>query len=261
VWGGRNEFPFWSFHDLFWDRDATLVGGFAGSRWQSRGGGSLEARAGYFGLPDGAVEIGGRLAAAQIVASRARKPWTLTASAGYFGFQGVDRTAYLQDGNGTRDYDIGAASIQVERRMEWAGVQFARLGADVLHNFHEYSVTTPDQVAAANRDERTGLVLGALVGGRKSSRTLWEGGYTFARLEKLAVNASYASDDWVRWGSGAQVDASNFVGHELTARWWFTRDLDLHARAFVADSITTVQDGTRFRADLNWRLTRGWLAR
>jgi hypothetical protein len=29
-----------------------------------------------------------------------------------------------------------------------------------------------------------------------------------------------------------------------------------HARAFFVDSITTVQDGTRVRLDVNWRLAR-----
>lgn len=82
----------------------------------------------------------------------------------------------------------------------------------------------------------------------------WEISHTFAHIEKLAVNASYAQDDWVRWGSAVQTDSSNLRGHEASGRYWLSRNLDCQARGFLVTSISTPQNGARVRLDLNWRL-------
>jgi hypothetical protein len=42
-------------------------------------------------------------------------------------------------------------------------------------------------------------------------------------------------------------------GHELRFGWAFDPKMNLMARLYIADAITTVEDGNRFRIDFNYR--------
>jgi hypothetical protein len=259
AWIGRNEFPFWTQNELFWDRDVTLPGGFASYRIPV-GAASLQARGGYFGLPDGALAVRGRMAGGQLSGGGSLPgAWSWQGAVGLFDLYGASRTRHLLAGNGTRDYRIGVTSIQFTRALAGPAVGSVRIGADLLRNVRSYGGDLDPQ-AAAYRQDRTGVVLTTAVGGRRrpGERGAWEIGHTVARIEKLAVNASYAQDDWVRWGSATQTDSSNLRGHEVSGRYWIAKDVDCQARAFVVRSISTPQDGVRARVDVNWRfaLTR-----
>jgi hypothetical protein len=67
------------------------------------------------------------------------------------------------------------------------------------------------------------------------------------------VNASFAQDDWIRFGSATQTDSSDFSGHELRASYAISKTLNVVSRLYLVDAITTIQDGNRFRVDLNWK--------
>ena len=78
-------------------------------------------------------------------------------------------------------------------------------------------------------------------------------GYYYAWIETLSVNASYAEDDWVRFGSQTQTAASDFKGHEVRAGYAPMRNMLLLARFYKGEAITSVQDGERFRFDFNYK--------
>lgn len=105
---------------------------------------------------------------------------------------------------------------------------------------------------ADDTDETLGFVLSAQLGQLKD-RHDWLVGYYYAYIETFSVNASYAQDDWVRFGSGAQTDSSDFKGHEIRLGYALSKNINLLARLYLVDAITTGQDGSRFRLDLNWR--------
>ena len=125
----------------------------------------------------------------------------------------------------------------------------------MFHNFRHYASGDPDVISAAYRHDKTGAVLTAALGQRTqdNKRGEWEVRCTVGYIEKLAVNAAYAQDDWVRWGKGPQTDSSNLRGHEMGLRYWLAKSLDVHARFYAVESITTPQDGFRFRLDLNYK--------
>lgn len=255
AWAGRNEFPFWSQNELFWDRDVTLPGGFfaygapAGRRL-------VQARAGWFALPDGAVEFRGRMVAGQVMAGGSiARGSSLQAAAGLFDLHGAAAPKHLLR-KSPRDYRVGVASVQLTQAAGHRWIGTVRIGADLLRNFRSYTGGI-DEVPNADRRARTGVALTTTVPGRVGAGTAgaWEVGHTYAYLEKLAVHASFAQDDWVRWGSATQTDASNLRGHEVSGRYWLSRGVDVHARGFFARSVSTGQRGTRVRLDLNWRLT------
>jgi hypothetical protein len=250
-WIGRNEFPFWTQNELFWDRDVTLPGGFVSYR-RPIGAMWLHTRAGYFGLPDGAVAIRGRMAAGQVSAgSSLSEHWSWQGAVGLYDMQGAARSRHLLTGDGTRDYRIAIASFQFTRAVDGAAVGTVRLGADLVQNVRAGAGAAAPQGVRSG----SGLVLMTIVGGRvrPGAAKAWEIGHTFAHIEKRAINPSYAQDDWVRWGSPTQTSSSDLRGHEASARYWLSRNVDCHARAFLVRSISTLQNGTRFRFDVNWR--------
>jgi len=162
TWIGRNQFPFWAHNnnEMFWSNNATIAGGFALYRipntWPD-----IELRGGYFGLPDGAYDIAGSMGAGQAIMTFNPVPdWTFTGSAGLFVLNGADNSRYLLDGNGTRDYQIGIFSWQADKAIfaNAFGIDYVRMGGDIIHNFESYAADDPDPVTAAFNNDRSGFV-------------------------------------------------------------------------------------------------------
>ncbi|MEW5993507.1 MAG: putative porin [Candidatus Zixiibacteriota bacterium] len=239
AWAGRNSFPFWKQNELFWDDDVTPAGLAAGYAGQT-----LAVNAGYFSLPAGMREFVGNLGAGQLVFKMAVSGARLVAAGGVYGFDAdkEDPDAHLfLSGNGLREYVVLVGSLQGKLPVANRALT---LGVDLIHNAEDYDATEPD------RDEDSGCVLSAICG-QTRKRGDWLADYTYARIERLAVNSSFAQDDWVRWGSATQTRGSNVKGHELRLGYALAKNLDLLARLYLVESVTTVEDGNRFRIDLN----------
>ena len=154
----------------------------------------------------------------------------------------VDATVLLR-GNGLRDYSIFVASLQ-GTLGRWT------LGADVTSNDESYSPTDPDPTTAANFDQTDGLVLSARYGGTKEKGD-WLLAYYYAEIETFAVNSSYAQDDWVRWGSATETRGSDMQGSEFRFAYALAKNMNLVARLYLVEAITTGEDGSRLRVDFN----------
>ncbi len=248
AWGGRNTTPFWQQNELLWDEDVTPTG-LAGSYDARLGGGNLTAVAGGFLLPDGGTDLSGQMLAGQLKYTLPVQSSQFTlAGSGHF-INGDEPTTNLRNSNGDRDYMIVVGNAQWSIPVKGVPLTF---GADVFKNFMNYSASEVAPFPADTEDETLGYVFSATVGQLKN-RHDWVLGYSYAHIETLAVNASYAQDDWVRFGNGLQTDASDFEGHEVRLGYAISKNINLLARVYLVDAITTVQDGSRFRLDLNWK--------
>lgn len=247
-WGGRNSSPFWQQNELFWDEDVTLTG-LAGTYHMQPGEGNLAAIAGAFYLPDGGYDLNGQMLSGQMKYSLPVKPSLFTAAAGLHYLHGETGANNLRNRNGERDYVIGVASAQWS--IPVMGIPFT-LGADLFHNFMDYSAADVLPFPSADSDQTLGYVLSAQLGQLKQQHD-WLVGYSYSCIETFAVNGSYAQDDWIRFGGGPQTDSSNFKGHEIRIGYALSKNINLLARLYLVDAITTVQDGKRFRVDLNWK--------
>ncbi len=154
----------------------------------------------------------------------------------------------MRNGNGARDYSIWKGSLQARFAV---GKRPLTLAGDVMHNVEDYSPNDPDPFTASNFDQNNGYVLSILLGALQK-RGDWQAGYYYAYLETLAVHASYAQDDWVRWGSATQTDSSDLKGHELRFVMALSKRANLMARLYLVEAITSVLDGKRFRLDFNY---------
>ncbi len=209
LWAGRNEFPFFyalESQEILWDRDATLTGGFVSWKISDH----LTASAGAFALPEGMDRWNGTLWAGQLVTQReVAKGWALKGAATFLGIEGGSTSDRLLDGNGSRDYRLGILSVQSLWTVEQDSLKlrYVRLGVDGIKNLADYSNTDTDAVTAGYHDATDGIVASLAVGKGKPSdrqRWDWELDYAYGEVQKLAVNASYAQDDWVRWAEAGR---------------------------------------------------------
>ena len=95
-----------------------------------------------------------------------------------------------------------------------------------------------------------------MVGKLKAPRN-WPLGYYYANTETLAVNASFAQDDWFRFGGkDDQTDSSDYKGHEIRLACTILENLNLVSRLYTVYTLTSYQRGNRFLMDLNWGFFR-----
>ena len=247
-WAGRNTTPFWQQNEMFWDEDVTPTG-LAASYDMKVGDGKMSLIGGAFYLPDGGYDLNGQMVSGQIKYSLPVKASQFTVAAGLHFMNGEQGARNLLNRNGDRDYLIGVASAQWSVPVK--GIPFA-LGVDVMNNFQDYDATDVAPFPAADTDETFGYVLSAQLGQLKK-RHDWLVGYYYAHIETFAVNASYAQDDWARFGNATQSALSDIKGHEVRLAYALSKQINLMARAYFVEAITTVQDGNRFRVDLNWK--------
>ncbi len=246
AWLGRNSFPFWQPSEFFWDDDVTPAGLAAGYDLDA-GGAEVSLRAAYLTPPDGGVDFHGDLAAGQVVV-RSRRGAGLTAASGLYLFDGEPGAEHLRNGNGVRDYSLWVTSLQAVPEV---GGRPLTLALDWMRNLEDYAADDPDPFTARHHDQTDGFTA-TLRWGRTRERGDWLVGYSYARIETLAVHASYAQDDWFRWGSATQTDSSDYRGHELRFAYAFRPDLNVVARFYSAEALTSVEDGNRFRVDWNY---------
>jgi hypothetical protein len=249
LWGGRNTTPFWQQNEMWWDEDVTPTG-IAASYEAKLTSGTLTTTGAMVALPDGMKHLNGSLAGVQLKYVHPVKPSQLTLAGGLYQFSGKNGAANLRNRNGARDYLLGVLSAQWTTPL--ANARSLTLGVDLIRNFESYSAAEVAPFVAGQRDEKNGYVFSVLFGQLKNPYD-WQVGYFYAHIETLAVNASYSQDDWARFGSATQADVSDFKGHELRATVVLTKSINVQARFFMVDAITSVQDGKRLRVDLNWK--------
>jgi putative porin len=249
AWGGRNGIPIWKQNELLWDDDATVIGGAVGAKNYALGPGKLSLNTGYVLLPDGMRENHGEMAIGQLAYSSKFNNIGWTAAGGVLALNGDSSTPdNLRQGNGNRDYTIWVGNLQAKTEISGFPVS---LGFDYMHNSEDYTaaelVGTP---TGTTNDDTDGYVFQIRIGKNKKLGD-WLIGYSYADIETLAVNASYAQDDWMRWGSSKQTDASDFHGHEIRAAYVLPWKWKVLARFYSVESNLNPQDGNRFRIDFN----------
>jgi Putative porin len=251
AWVGRNSLPAFKPNEFFWDDDVTPAG--IGLTYGKAVGkrGKVTLNGGYFALPAGMKAFTGNMAMGQAVfATQTAGGLGLTLAGGGFSIDANPSDPggdILRLGNGDRDYMIWVGNVQVRANV---GGKPLAVGFDSMTNTKDYSATDPDAYTRAHRDETDGYDFYATWGGTAKKKD-WLVGVWYAHIEALAVNASFAQDDWVRWGSATQTDGSDLKGFELRGAFGLGQGQSIVARLYLVDAISSVQDGKRFRIDYN----------
>lgn len=251
-WAGRNGFPFWKQAEFLWDDDVTLIG-IAGGTSFATGPGSVQLTGGIFTLPVGMRATSGQMIGSQIAWQGMWEKIELKTSLGHYSIDASksdeDRLQLLRD-NGSRDYQLWHAAVQLKTTV---GKRPLRVSADWYHNAKDYSGDSNDPLAQLNASETDGYNL-TFRWGSLNNPGNWLFGYTYAHIEMFSVVGSYAQDDWIRWGSTTETRGSDFEGHEFRVARSFKKKMNIVARFYRADSLTSQEDGSRFRLDFNIKL-------
>ncbi|MBI1367144.1 MAG: hypothetical protein GC162_00670 [Planctomycetes bacterium] len=240
---GRDGLAIWIPNELLWDDD-VYVDGVAWAYKRQVDEATYAFNATWAFLPDGPDSIShanrAQILAGQFVYGRTIQPGRLTVA---------EALLYIADDNDA----LNTTTDNLDFAINYTNVQFTfdladglplSLGADLMVNFHD----GPD---GDHPNENFGYVLSAQLGGLKS-RGDWLLGYYWAEIEKWAVPRFMAQDDWSRFGSATQTRSSDFRGHELRAGYMITDNINILARVYFVETITSdVEDGKRFRVDLN----------
>jgi hypothetical protein len=244
---GRMAFPFFTPNEYFWDGDISPLGLAGHVALPFSESLKLRFNAGGFSLPAGLTGYSGELFGGQAVLESS----SAKLAAGLFRLDadGSDPdAALLLEGNGARDYTVLALNAQY--RLP-AGGRPLTLGADIYRNLQSYR-NSADPVSFTNRNERTGYVLSA-AWGDTSQPGHFQLCYRWFRMERLAVNASYAHDDVARFGTASQATLTDLKGHDVYANYAVTRSLTVGARAMAVERLTSIEDGRRARLDLVYK--------
>ena len=234
---------------MLFDDDVTPIG--IGYTFKAA---SIGLNAGYYTLPVGMQEFGGNLGTLQLTFKTDVGSGSFSGAVGYAAFDAEPTdadVANLLDSNGMRDYGIWAINGQLK-------FDKLKFGADYYVNSEDYSAADANAFTAFHNDQDTGYVVSAAHGNTKPQS--WLFAYYYMNMETLAVNSSYAQDDWVRFGNAVEGRATNIKGHELRLGYGLAKNMNLIFRAYFVDAIekrsagsATDEDGTRLRLDFNYK--------
>jgi len=250
AWGGKNASPFWMQNELFWDDDVNPEGVAGGLVFKvGKSAMRLKPTAGYF-IMEGSGSSNrfsekSNVAAAQLAVESTLKRVDLSGAAGFYTFN--DNMATTDIALADMDYAIWVAGARAifKTSKPWS------IGVDYMRNVENYAPTL------FNEDQDTGYVFQVNLGQLKQRKD-WLVGYYYAHIEKFAVVARLAQDDWLRWGSGTDTTSSNFEGHEFRLAYAFGPSWNVMLRVYAVEGIelesptaVALQDGKRARLDLN----------
>jgi len=242
VWLGKNSFPFWKQNEMFWDDDVIPEGVSAayvlkevagpGSRVTFTGGQYIIDN--FDNLFDSSISAG------QVAFNKKSSSASFTGAAGVYHFNNNSGDTLSFNALNDMDLTVLVASAQVNFKIN--NKLPVRVGADYINNFE-------DPTVPGFENETNGFVAQVLVGKLKKPGT-WTAGFYYARIEKFALVANFAQDDWWRFGSG-HTDSSNLKGFELRFGYQVAPKINLVARHYVTEMIVGDKDANRFRLDLN----------
>ena len=240
---GREGFPFWTPHELYWDADMYVDGGSIGYKTKVHETG-LDFVAGFWALPDGPDNFDysdqSLLSAAQVKLTHDfGENGKLIIADGLMFID--DNSSVFNTTNDDVDYSINAFDLQYQFD---AGEIPVTLGGTYLHNFDDGPQGDPV------RGDTDGFVLYGKLG-KLSEKGDWLLGYYYADIEKYSVARFFAQDDWFRFGSASQTRASDFRGHEIRLAYALAKNLNLVLRGYFVETISNREDGNRVRVDLN----------
>ncbi len=239
---GRNGLAIWKPNEMFWDDD-VYVDGLSFTHKRKNDDATWTFNVALALLPDGdashATNERSQVVAGQIVFKKNinENPLTLAEALVYIHDDNDTANAVNDDENAFYSYTNAQYVFNSATKMP------LKIGADLMVNFL-------DGVEGDHEDDRIGFDVYARLGRYKEPGD-WTLGYSFARIEKWSVSRYMAQDDWVRWGSSTQTRSSDFYGHEIRAGIVIANNVKLLARYYIAESINSVEDGQRFRIDLN----------
>jgi len=244
VWFGKNSFPFWKQNEFFWDGDVNPEGVSAHYGFKELLGknSKVGVTAGWYAI-DNLDRLGVPcIGAGQLGVVKKTGEWVVKAAGGLFDFknEGSDTVAGTYNPLEGMDHRIVTLSGQVAYKKLPAFP--VKVGGDFLTNLLEPK-------SPGFEEQTSGYVAQISVGKLKSKGDFLFGFY-YAHIEKYAVIANFAQDDWWRFGNG-HTNSSNLHGFEVRLGYQPTKKINAVVRHYSAKMIKGDKKANRIRFDLN----------
>jgi hypothetical protein len=252
AWVGKNTYPFWKQHEVFWGDAVNPDGLAAGFEKKITDDLTVHPVAGIFIEHDGngALSDDAVMAAFQFQLTKTGQRHTLKSAPGIFHFNDL---AFIPDGKDSFLLNYSLVNLSAE----WSSQSKlpVAVGADVFYNLQEYSGKT--EIASYFRDQKTGWTAKVSIGDTKSKGD-WMVSVIYAYVQKFSIVDYFAQNDWTRWTypNSPAARLSNFQGAEFTVGYKLTDAVLLSSKMFVvkqlvADGNKAKETGSRFRIDLD----------
>ena len=253
TWLGKNTFPFYKQHELFWSDNVYPEGVYvsAADTTASNYLNSVQLGLGHF-----VIRVNGKgldtdayFQGAQLKTQHFNKRLTLSNSLYYF--SGLDN---IPDGSGTYTIDYLIFS---------PGFNLQLLNSGLLHLEFDYynnlmNLANNDSIPV-NLNNQTQGIVAALEYGKLKEKGDWKVKTTFTYLERYSAVDFIAQNDWTRWSYSSQGSPAgrltNFQGIEFMAGYAINKKFTLKTRYFFVEQLVPYgnfkESGNRIRFDLD----------
>jgi hypothetical protein len=255
-WLGKNTFPFFKQHELFWSDNVYPEGIFFKKKlkFESQVLNKLDLNAGHFIVKTNGTSLDqdsyfqGLQASAQLFKNKIKFFSSL------YIFKNMPN---IPDGGETFVFDYSIFNIGTT--IPLFKKQNINFEIDYYYNFKDYSNNT--NIDLEFKNQKNGLVT-AISYGQLKNKSDWSFKATYSYLERYAAVDFLSQNDWARWdySSFDSPDGrlTNFQGVELVASYLLQKNMKLTLKYYKVEQLIPYgivkENGDRIRLDLDIKI-------
>lgn len=255
-WLGKNTFPFYKQHELFWSDNVYPEGLFFKKKFsfESKGIQKLDLNAGHFIIRTNGTSLDqdsyfqGLQAHSNLLKSR------LDVFTSLYLFRNMPN---IPDGGETFLFDYSIFNIGTSYALFTQTPLYLEI--DYYYNFENYE--NNQNINPELKDQKNGFVVG--VGyGKLINEGDWKFKTTYTHLERYAAVDFLAQNDWARWDYSAYDSPdgrlTNLQGIELVASYLLKKNMKLTLKYYKVEQLVPYglikENGDRIRLDLDIKI-------
>ncbi|WP_298535452.1 putative porin [uncultured Algibacter sp.] len=255
LWLGKNTFPFYKQHELFWSDNVYPEGVFFKKKFRlnPQRHERLDISAGHFIIRTSGMSLDqdSYFQGLQVHSKLFNKEFDLFGS--LYLFRNMPN---IPDGGDTFLFNYSIFNLGASYALLTSEPLFLEL--DYYYNFEDYNSNT--NIDKAFKNQKHGFISG--IGyGKLNNRGDWKFKATYTYLERYAAVDFLAQNDWARWdySSFDSPDGrlTNMQGIELVASYGIQKNMKLTLKYYKVEQLIpfgiTKENGDRIRLDLDIR--------
>ncbi|WP_027137608.1 putative porin [Gaetbulibacter saemankumensis] len=255
-WLGKNTFPFYKQHELFWSDNVYPEGLFFKKKvhFNSSVFDQLDINAGHFIIRASGTSLDKDRYFQGLQASTTFLKQKIALFSSLYYFKNMPN---IPDGGETFTLDYAIFNIGTTLRVSQPHNIYFEI--DYYHNFEDYNQN--ENIVIPFKNQKNGLITGISYGSLKQKKD-WKFKATYSYLERYAAVDFLAQNDWARWDY-SNLDSpdgrlTNFKGIELVASYLLAKNMKLTLKYYKVKQLipfgVAKETGDRIRLDLDVKI-------
>ncbi|TNJ41698.1 putative porin [Tamlana fucoidanivorans] len=255
-WLGKNTFPFYKQHELFWSDNVYPEGLFFKKKvhFDSNVFDKLDINAGHFIVRASGTSLDKDRYFQGLQASTTVLKQKIALFSSLYYFKNMPN---IPDGSETFTFDYAIFNLGTTLRISQPHQIFFEV--DYYHNFQDYNQN--ENIDSLFKNQKNGFITAISYGSLKQKKD-WKFKATYTYLERYAAVDFLAQNDWARWdySSFDSPDGrlTNFKGIELVASYLLAKNMKLTLKYYKVEQLVpfglTKETGDRIRLDLDVKI-------